>query len=288
MDHQRAQRDGAPSFSRWAAALFLSLCGWVGPTSAGCQADLPPLCPASRLDCDEDLATGEDGCEADLTGDANCGACGVSCEGGKVCQASPQGQVCQCPNGFGCAQDGSCPCGAGLECYPSQSYGEVPVAENRLECFPPGATPARHACARPADCQPGLHCYEGICRQPCTTDSECPGTPPFRCAVFCADQCNPAHPQETAGEFTACGPGLTCVFHKDTAEPPYNGGITKCRAAGPIPEGGNCQAEACAPGLWCADNYICYAYCLPGDPCTGSCESISQSAGTQDLGICVP
>src|SRR5262249_44241241 len=148
---------------------------------------------------------------------------GRVCRDGKVCQTVDGAQVCGCPNGFECAQDGSCPCAAGSECYHTKALKasspyRVRFEDDALECFAAGTQPERYQCSEPSQWLPGLDCVGGICRKPCTSDDQCPGTPIGRCKDFCMDQCNPAHPQETAGEFTACGPGLGCESLDDVVD----------------------------------------------------------------------
>ena len=101
--------------------------------------------------------------------------------------------------------------------------------------------------------------------------------------------CNPLSPQSSAGGYSPCASGETCI--------PSAGGTTTCVTSGGKGFEQACSAHSeCAPGLACAKEFIggnhCIHYCLNTANCVGTylCAGSFNPplyAGSQKLSYCL-
>lgn len=169
-------------------------CENVCPAPVG--AHTVPACSSAACSfaCDEGWddcnADPSDGCETDLTGGSNCGACGVECTGA-LCEAGG----CCLGNGRGCGSGLSTPCCPGLFCngmYCTRTScareGAACIAGSQCcsDTCREGQCCSRlgGACASASDCCDGTYtCNAGRCcvapGDPCTDSFSC-------CAGYCA------------------------------------------------------------------------------------------------------
>jgi len=257
---------------------------------------------------------------ADLTTDANCGACGATCTPPQTCGGGGTAGVC------GCTPAPSCPQG--------QQCGTAPDGcGGTLDCGPcTGGT----VCT-PVSCQNGL-CVHTAISGCCTQDSDCPASLNPCEPATCDTHTNTCVTKPVADN-TGCGSGQVCCGGScvDTQSDAANcGGCgTTCPANTPCASGGagccqtgqclnggcltstascgscatptcdpsqgaicvsHCPApDACHTGGTCLQNGTCTyqpkcAACETCDPSTGACASTCDPCHTCDTfsGQCVP
>jgi hypothetical protein len=140
------------------------------------------------------------------------------------------------------------------------------------------------ACAVPAN--GSAICSAGQCDITCNSGYQKSGT---SCVPTAGGTCNPISPLSSAGGYTPCASGQTCI--------PSATGATSCVTSGGKTYEQSCSSHAdCAPGLACAQEFIgglhCIQYCLSTGDCTGSYLCAGEFspplfAGTQKLRYCL-
>ncbi|MDX9720636.1 MAG: SUMF1/EgtB/PvdO family nonheme iron enzyme [Myxococcota bacterium] len=202
------------------------------------------VCDAAWGDCDA-----QPGCETSLDSEQNCGACGVSCSGGKVCK----GGKCQCP-------PGQSDCNG--VCVDLQSAQE--------NCG---------ACGKV--CSGGKLCQKGRCECP-SGQSDCGGVcqelqSDVEHCGSCKNNCL-AHPH--AGPNTSCAQGA-CVYVCEASWGDCSSStgcetsletMTNCGACGVSCKGGMlCERGRCV----CPDGEL---------DCAGQCKKVNSDS--ENCGTC--
>jgi hypothetical protein len=125
-------------------------------------------------------------------------------------------------------------------------------------------------CGSDSNCNTGLVCSSGLCRNPsCTsqTDCICPGTPNI---------CN-----GTCGSDSNCESGLTC--YQGFCRNPSCNTVTNCACPGtPNSCGGTCGSDSnCKSGLTCSSGFCRNPSCTSETDC--SCPSTGTSSAQPSL-----
>jgi hypothetical protein len=228
-------------------------------------------CDLGWGDCD---GNPQNGCEADLTSNGSCGACGVACSlpGASVSCASGSCKLTACNAGAldcdGNPQNGceAAPCGNGAHCTQAADCGSAvcvggfcasPACNDHTKnggeadvdcggaCAPCGSG---FTCAGGGDCQSGV-CLNGACSAPGCGDGVKNGS---ETAVDCGGACAP------------CGSGAPCGAAED------------CQSG--VCLGGHCQAASCNDGLKNGSETAV--------DCGGSCGSCGAGVGCAVAGDC--
>jgi hypothetical protein len=244
--------------------------------TAGCAAAqcVVASCDLGWGDCD---GVAQNGCETDLSSDADCGACGVACSlpGAVASCASGTCTTVSCNGGFfdcdGDALDGCEPspcadgahCGAAGDCASAVCAGGFCASpacndavqnggESAVDCGGPGCPGCADglACALGADCQSGV-CEAGICGVPTCSDAKKNGA---ESAVDCG-----------GGSCPPCPDAAACALGAD------------CQSG--VCLGGVCQAPACGDGLKNGAE--------TGVDCGGPCAACADGAGCLVASDCV-
>jgi YD repeat-containing protein len=190
-----ADCDGIAANGCEIATTTLASCGGCGVTcSAGANATPScatgaclSTCNAGFADCNGDPA---DGCEANLSSTATCGACGTACSAAHA-TAACNGGVCGV---------GACDAGFG-DCNGSAADGCETSLNTPASCGACGAT-----------CAAGELCIGGSCKSPACAateqcngqDDDCDGLVDEGLTHACESACGAGTVQCVAGQWTAC------------------------------------------------------------------------------------
>ena len=297
--------------------------------ACGVVCDAGEACVAGACTCGETAAVGVEACTApkaccsqqcvnlDLSS-ANCGACGVACAPGEVCQygacTCPAGQMpcgegtcvditfndahcgacgTVCPVGTSCTA-GTCTCG-GANCRAEQLCCEVAGDPTCLDVT--SSTSNCNACG--AACRLGELCVSGVCtcgQNTCGGEDLC--CPDQTCALSCncgdggpcdvGLACCGASCVDTANNSAHCGQcGLACSSDRTCVE-----GTCKC-GAGLTDCGGACvnlsdDAQNCGVcGQSCGGASCCGGACVDTSSAPLHCGRCDFSAGIAPT-VCVP
>jgi hypothetical protein len=188
--------------------------------------------------------------------------------------------------------DRSCTLG-GNECEPGEKCAPLGVNE-ALICGPDGDKLPGEACGASGldDCVAGSACVEydstlSTCKPLCNTTVPCPedhlacfpwfGPSGSFAGICLGDDCLPPA--------VGCEDGQRCtVLSAGTIA------VAACVPAGPVPVGGDCTTDECAPGAMCVKvgaSYVCRAYCDAGADCGSSDQHCAWPwSPLQEIGLC--
>ncbi|HJL16091.1 MAG TPA: hypothetical protein RMH99_10555 [Sandaracinaceae bacterium LLY-WYZ-13_1] len=249
----------------------------VGVCRAGCLVEVPgrdePVCfeqatPGDELcnqvddDCDESVDEG-----FDLSTDAQCGACGVSCDASETCCAAQGG-------GFECANFASDPdhcgdcetrCPTGRSCCGDD--GCVDTETDPMNCGGCGE-----------ECPPGWLCCDGGCADPRSSRDHCDG-----CGNPCtgSDVCCPSESDGVVG----CRAESGCVMCAEACDGPDE----RC-CAGTCVDDIRADPRNCGGcGIACGtDERCCAGSCVPLDEACASCGDACGATERCCDDACVP
>lgn len=193
--------------------------------------------------------------------------------------------------------------GPGGTCEDGQRCA-LDIGENAgLVCEPPPEMPLAldAPCEQREDgsdsCAPGLICtaygflpdQQPVCRPICHRSADCADGEVCPSVNLEGSNCMP-----TCDPFgDDCGEGRRCV---DVSAEDGRGRVMVCLRAGPVGEGGACDAERCLSGLTCTSQYtrgavpLCHAWCRPSAPDCGDamvCRQLPSFGIPDDTGVCV-
>jgi hypothetical protein len=203
-------------------------------------------CNLGFADCDGDAANG---CEASLTSNASCGACGVACA---------------LPNALSSCATGTC---TAVSCNEGH-YDCDGQGDNGCEALP---------------CNPGQHCATG---EQCST-FVCSGG--FCATASCADGAKNGAETATdcgGGTCPACAADATCAVNGDCQSSVCQGGVCQSASCSDGTTNGvetdlDCGGTSCAP---CADGKACLlgSDCASGVCLGGVCKAPTCTDGLKN------
>jgi hypothetical protein len=181
----------------------------------------------------------------------------------------------------------------GDECEPGEKCAPLGVNE-ALVCRPDGDKLPGETCGASGldDCAAGSACVDydstlSTCRPLCNTTVPCPGDhlacfpwfgPSGSVAGIClGDDCLPPA--------VGCEDGQRCTVLSAASI-----AIAACVPAGPVPVGGDCSTDECAPGAMCVKvgaSYVCRAYCDAGADCGSAHQHCAWPwPALPEIGLC--
>lgn len=238
-----------------------------GLATALAGAALLTACPLANDFSDYSLAAGPAGGLGANGPDGGGGTGGVGAGGAGGSAAAGGGTSCV-PPGLGgvCDTKPQCGCQVGENCYSDGS--------GITNCMKAGPGHAWSLCASTSQCGVGLVCASGQCRPYCAgpdENSSCSGRP---CRIESSTPgvfvCMTPQPCDLVAPETVCPPGRSCAWQ-------FPSPTTDCGDAGPAQRGEQCSGLfGCAPGLYCANDGICYEWCHVNSDCSvGTCNSFN-------------
>lgn len=145
-----------------------------------------------------------------------------------------------CPNGFGC-------------------QGTAPMTFQCVACLGPPES-IGGACVCPSDCDEGLACTDGICRQTCDQDDACDSTEECVPALLGPGTCQPVDP--ACAQTGDVDVGQPCGCNADCGQTP---GFCLDLSVGGMSAGRVCSVRGCDTG----DTNTCAS--APGQTATTRC-----------------
>lgn len=214
---------------------------------------------------------GSAGATACAPGKQEACACRGNQQGVQICRDDGSGFLpCDCGSAgaggsSGTGGSGGVAGSAGCSIGEKECSGLCVAGSPQNGCDAPGCTPC------PVPTNGSALCTSGQCDVSCNAGYQKNGG-------LCepgGGNCNPLAPQSSAGGFSPCPSGQTCV--------PSATGATSCVTSGGKGFEAPCSSHAeCAPGLACAKEFIggnhCIHYCLN----TADCQGLYLCAGTFD------
>lgn len=164
---------------------------------------------------------------------------------------------------------------ANCGCDAEQTCAFTPDRVRLFTCVPPGDTVNGARCSNDDACRRGSVCANGLCAATCRFDSDCGED---KCAAVpsndgfienlrvCVATCNPLDPH-------ACGAGATCANVPGTATFTCGLQVSSGEANDPCT-----TSSECAPGLGCALDGVCRAWCPLSTDATDAGDAGSAAA----------